>query len=296
MAESTKIEWCDSTFNPWIGCTKVSVGEKGACESCYAEVATPARAMGIQWGPGKPRHRTSPSTWALPARWERNADAFHAEHGRRQRVFCASLADVFDNEVDPQWRVDLFDLIRATPSLEWLLLTKRIGNAKAMLPPDWHNGYQNVRLGSTVVTQSEADRDIPKLLAMPALGHFLSCEPLLEEIDITEWLWGFDEPCAQCPKDIDCECGWNTRKQNGLPSIDQVIVGGESGSKARPMDPVWAESLRYQCADAGTAFFMKQMGGARNKLGDLSDMPESLRVREFPTVGRAHNDSPEAPR
>src|SRR5262245_48892390 len=108
MGENTNIAWADHTFNPWIGCTKVSVGDRGACVNCYAEVATPVRAMHIAWGPGKPRHRTSPATWALPLKWERGAEAFRAEHGRRQRVFCASLADVFDNEVDPQWRADLF--------------------------------------------------------------------------------------------------------------------------------------------------------------------------------------------
>jgi protein gp37 len=291
MGDNTKIEWTDATFNPWIGCTKVSVGPQGACVNCYAEVATPARAMRIQWGPGKPRHRTGLSTWDLPRRWERNAEAFQAEHGRRQRVFCASLADVFDNEVDPQWRTDLLSLIQQTPHLDWLLLTKRIGNARQMLNDTMaalhHSSWDewpwtHVWLGATVVTQDEADRDIPKLLATPASVRFLSCEPLLGPVDITEWLWGFDTPCVQCPRDIDCECGWNTRKENKLPSIDLVICGGESGPKARPMDIRWADDLRQQCADANTAFFMKQLGGIRDKGGQLADMPESLRVREFP--------------
>lgn len=263
MAENTNIQWCDSTFNAWIGCTKVSGGPQGACANCYAEVATPARAMGIQWGSGKPRHRTSPATWALPARWERNAEAFYAEHGHRRRVFCASLADVFDNEVDPQWRADLFDVIHATPSLDWLLLTKRIGNAKAMLPADWGDGYSNVWLGSTVVTQAEADRDIPKLLAVPARVRFLSCEPLLGPLDLTRIvIQPSNAPeSGKPPVSLDALHGWyGGANQDERTRIDLVIAGGESGSKARPSHPDWFRSLRDQCAAIGTAFFFKQWG------------------------------------
>ncbi|GAB7542982.1 hypothetical protein CS8_026520 [Cupriavidus sp. 8B] len=121
MSESTKIEWTDATFNPWIGCTKVSP----ACDHCYAEVSTPARALRVTWGAKEDRHRTS----AAPLRWNAQHAEFFATHGRRRRVFCASLADVFDNAVDPAWRVDLLQLIADTPNLDWLL-TKRIGNAR----------------------------------------------------------------------------------------------------------------------------------------------------------------------
>lgn len=131
MAEQTAIEWCDATFNPWIGCTKVS---PGGCANCYAEVSTPARvkrAAGVEtWGPHGQRQRTSAHNWKQPLAWNAAADAFEAEHGRRRRVFCASLADVFDNAVPPVWRSDLFKLIVETPRLDWLLLTKRIGNAR----------------------------------------------------------------------------------------------------------------------------------------------------------------------
>jgi protein gp37 len=123
MSANSKIEWTDHTFNPWEGCQKVGPG----CDNCYAE-ARNARFGGgqaVNWGPGAPRRRTSIANWQKPLAWNRAHAAFLAEHGRRQRVFCASLADVFDNAVDPAWRADLFQLIEATPELDWLLLTKR---------------------------------------------------------------------------------------------------------------------------------------------------------------------------
>lgn len=195
MSDTTSIEWTDSTFNPWSGCTKVSPG----CDHCYAESMMDTRLHRVQWGAGQARVRTSPANWRKPLQWNAQADAFFAKHGRRQRVFCASLADVFDNEVDPQWRVDLFDLIDATQDLDWLLLTKRIGNVLPMIQevaerrsdrmclpsprlPD------NVWLGATIVDQREADRDVPKLLATAARVKFLSMEPLLGAVKISEWL------------------------------------------------------------------------------------------------------------
>jgi hypothetical protein len=121
MSENSKIEWTDHTFNPWIGRTKV----RPACDHCYAERSTPSHTLGVEWGTHAESRRTSAPNWALPKRWNAQADAFRAQHGRRQRVFCASLADVFDNQVPANWRADLFELIHATPNLDWLLLTKR---------------------------------------------------------------------------------------------------------------------------------------------------------------------------
>lgn len=280
MSENTKIEWCDATFNPWIGCTKISP----ACEHCYAAVSTPARARDIEWGAGKPRVRTSAANWKQPLRWNNDAYLFgeckqcghrgnrkedtvcdvcggHAPEARR-RVFCASLADVFDSEVDPQWRADLFDLIELTPHLDWLILTKRIGNVFRLAPSvDWFAAHKNVWLGITICNQEEADRDIPKLLDVPACVRFLSCEPLLDDIDISNWIFGRAEPCPQCPKDIDCDCGWTGRHElNGEAALHWVIVGGESGHHARPMNPEWARSLRDQCSSTGLPFFFKQFG------------------------------------
>lgn len=206
MAETTAIEWCDSTLNPWIGCTRVSP----ACDDCYAARSTPARTMGITWGAGEPRRRTGASTWAQPMAWQRSAAAFQAQHGRRRRVFCASLADVFDDEVPPIWRADLFALIKATPDLDWLLLTKRIGNAWKMMADACGVSQasltlplHNVWLGATVVNQEEVDRDVPKLLRVPAAVRFLSVEPMLGPVDLEAMRYG--PPCTGCGMPVHLE-------------------------------------------------------------------------------------------
>lgn len=241
MSENSKIEWCDHTFNPFIGCTKVSPG----CDNCYAEHLMDKRMHKVVWGT-KDRLRTSAANWRKPLQWNKAHDEFKALHGRRQRVFCASLADVFDNAVDPAWRDDLWELIWQTPNLDWLLLTKRIGNVISMLPDKWGNGvvpyWPNVWIGATIVNQEEAERDIPKLLLVPARVRFLSMEPLLGAVTLQpHWLEG----------------EW---EQGVFPTIDWVIVGGESGAGARPMHPDWPRSLRDQCAAVETPFLFKQWG------------------------------------
>lgn len=176
MAENSKIEWTTHTFNGWEGCQKVGPG----CDNCYAEARNLRFSGGTNWGPGAPRRRTGAANWAKPIRWNREAKAA----GIRPRVFCASLADVFDNAVDPQWRTDLFHLIHQTPHLDWLLLTKRPGNIEKMLPSYSHTQrmWPNVWLGCTVVNQEEADRDARKLWRIPAKVRFLSIEPMLGPI------------------------------------------------------------------------------------------------------------------
>lgn len=252
MSTNSKIEWTDHTFNPWIGCTKVSP----ACDHCYAERSTPSRTLAVQWGAGQPRRRTTPGNWALPLRWNAQADAFEAQHGRRQRVFCASLADVFDNEVPDVWRVELFELIEATPRLDWLLLTKRIGNVRDMMRRILRPGTlpPHVWLGATICNQPEADRDISKLLAVDARVRFLSMEPLLGPVNLANM------PHPNRAKGAD----WvrlQVLARNGMgPGIHWVIAGGESGPQARPMHPDWVRSLRNQCLDAGVPFFFKQWG------------------------------------
>lgn len=272
MAADSKIEWTDHTFNPWIGCTKVSP----ACDHCYAEVSTPSRTLGVVWGPKAERHRTTPGNWAQPLRWNAQAEAFQAKHGRRQRVFCASLADVFDNEVPDAWRADLFCLIAATPNLDWLLLTKRIGNAHRMLPPDWVAAPpareiprmpDNLWIGATICNQEEADRDIRKLLQVPARVRFLSMEPLLGPVDLTDVPvgggHGHHEADPIITGNVLRRADWEA------PSVQWVIVGGESGPHARPMQPDWARSLRDQCQAAGVPFHFKQWGEhAPNWLND----------------------------
>ncbi|WCP14471.1 hypothetical protein sphantq_02917 [Sphingobium sp. AntQ-1] len=224
MAEFSKIEWTDHTFNPWIGCTKVSP----ACDNCYAENLMDTRYGRAKWGAGEARVRTAASNWSQPRKWDRQA----AKAGERPFVFCASLADVFDNEVDVVWRRDLFKLIEETPNLVWLLLTKRIGNVMKMtggvLPI-------NAAIGATMPNQFEYDRDRMKLAEVKRearpLFTFGSFEPMLGPII------------------LDCN------------APDWIIVGGESGQKARPMDLDWARSMKRQSDDLGRVFNFKQVGG-----------------------------------
>ncbi|WP_354678553.1 phage Gp37/Gp68 family protein [Cupriavidus plantarum] len=260
MSENSKIEWTDHTFNPWIGCTKVSPG----CDNCYAEQMMDKRMHKVEWGPRGVRVRTSAANWREPIKWNARHASFFAEHGRRQRVFCASLADVFDNAVSPVWRGDLFNLIEQTPNLDWLLLTKRIGNVKAMLEQlGLSEMPENVWLGATIINQEEADRDIPKLLATPARVRFLSMEPLLGPVDLSRHLWkccGNRVPghpgdgWMQPPDPPEC-CG-----DVEPAGLHWVIAGGESGQNARPIHPDWARSLRDQCEAAGVPFMFKQWG------------------------------------
>lgn len=239
MGETTKIEWADHTFNPWIGCTKVSP----ACDNCYAAALMDDRYGRAKWGPGEARVRTGKSNWQQPVKWNRIA----SQNGTRPFVFCASLADVFDNEVDPAWRADLFKLIEATPHLVWLLLTKRIGNVPHMadtLP-------RNVAIGATMANQAEYERDRMKLVNVRGLFGlaftFGSFEPLLGPVILDK------------------------------NAPDWIIVGGESGKGARPMNLDWARSLRRQSAELGRVFNFKQVGGrGADKGGHLLDGSEHL--------------------
>lgn len=252
MAETT-IQWADYTFNPWVGCQRVSPG----CEHCYAEaydkrvggVPIKQRVEGktqLRWGPSAPRTRTSTSYWKQPLKWDREAQAA----GMRKRVFCASLADVFEDRPELiAWRSNLFDLIATTPFLDWMLLTKRPENIRRLWPqthqPPGVSTWSNVWLGCTVEDQQRANERIPHLIAVPAAVRFLSCEPLLEAINLSKWL---DED----------RLGFVNSE------IDWIIVGGESGAKARPFDVAWARSLIQQCRDGGRSVeptpFVKQLG------------------------------------
>lgn len=280
MGADTRIEWADHTFNPWTGCQAVSP----ACDHCYAE-AQAKRAPKIfgGWGPHAERKRTSESYWRQPLKW--NSEARKA--GTRPRVFCASMADVFDNQVPIEWLIDLLDLIRTTEHLTWLLLTKRpqmirrrLEEALAHLAQGvdrgdliewialWLDGHPppNVWLGTTVENQAEADRRIPHLLAVPAAKRFLSCEPLLGPVDLSPR--PMIDPAGRHMTEDDVLRGIGMRHAappgyvfiNGGPRINWIIAGGESGSKARPSHPDWFRSLRDQCQAAGVPFFFKQWG------------------------------------
>jgi protein gp37 len=240
MGTRSKIEWTDSTFNPWVGCTKVARarGAPSACDFCYAEKWA-KRSGQVAWG-NHPRRRTTETYWRSPLSWNSRARLFQTEHGRRQRVFCASLADVFDNQVDPAWRADLFNLIRECDQLDWQILTKRPQNIRKMLPSDWGEGYPNVWLGTTTEDAIAYRQRASFLLNVPAAIHFVSYEPAIG-------------PLGQL--DID-----------GL-FPDWVIIGGESGVRSdliRLTNPQWARDVIAECLRLGAAPFLKQWGTYRN--------------------------------
>ncbi len=276
MADSTHIEWTDSTWNPWRGCQQVGPG----CLHCYAEARDVRWEGGLHFGPRAPRVRASDSIQQAPIVWQREADAFEAQHGRRRRVFALSLGDIFDNAVDLLWTWGALGKMEICDRLEWQLVTKRIGNLEDRVLPHWLTGSWpgNVGLMITVCTQAEADRDVPKLLAAKAASGIpwvgLSVEPLLEAVDLRPWL-GPDLLPSEATGGAAPDRGLG--EAGGLPltpaltrhpspsegrgeGLDWVIVGGESGPKARPMHPDWARSLRDQCKAAGVPFFFKQWG------------------------------------
>lgn len=260
MSKITKIEWTDSTFNPWWGCTKIAP----ACDHCYA-AALDKRTGGNHWG-DVPRRRTSEHNWNEPRRWQRNAAEFFSENGRKRMVFCASMADVFDNQVDPQWRVDLWALIRDTPDLVWLLLTKRPQNIRNMKPEFWDEIKGNVWLGTTVEDQKHADANVHHLTEHGPAVRFISAEPLLGPIDLS-----------------------------GLPRLDWVIAGGESGHGARPMSADWVRSLRDQCSAAGVPFLFKQWGewvdGKRVGKKSAGRMLDGIYHTAFPVKSMSSTDA-----
>lgn len=285
----TTIPWCHFTFNGWWGCDHVSP----ACDHCYAEAWAKRTGFPELWR-GQ-RRFFGDKHWREPLKWNKAAVA----EGVRYRVFAMSMADVFDNhpEVEPH-RQRLWDLIKSTPNLDWMLLTKRIGNAKRMLPPDWGAGYANAWIGATLADQGELERDVVKLLAVPARVHFISHEPGLGPLDL--------EHVKHRVKKLNV--------LRGALSIDLVITGGESGGKARPYNIQWAREIVDQCRRNHRAAFVKQLGARpylhvqrsiehsapgirlsireaevdatfklRHRAGeDMAEWPADLRVRQFP--------------
>lgn len=343
MAETTKIQWTDHTFNPWRGCTKVHAG----CAHCYAERESKRNpgVLGV-WGDMGTRVVAAEKTWGDPLKWNKAAEAA----GERRRVFCASLADVFedwgdghvsgpdgrvwvkpylDSESQPEnWQLEdeetmrrdsqgwrfvtlhdvrarLFALIDATPWLDWQLLTKRPENVRRMwpsftlLPPNVRVEHAlnhphadipdstspsprrpNVWIGTSVSDQETADKYVPELLKLRDLTPvlFLSIEPLLGPVDLRPLLpkWFYEcqkclasgesddrpgDPCGCEPADGNDgeECDGHLEVTRGS-GIDWIIVGGESGPKARPCRPEWILSIVEQCRSAGVPCFVKQLG------------------------------------
>ena len=291
MGEVSGIAWTDATFNPWWGCARVSPG----CENCYAETLATVRRKLPVWGVDADRKPMSEAYWRDPIKWNRKAEA----EGVWRRVFCASMADVFEtpperntqaHEVQNAARARLWKLIETTPWLDWLLLTKRPLNVEDCVP--WPRGEwpSNVWLGVTAEDQKRADERVPVLLKIPARVRFVSHEPALERVDFSKWL--------------------------GSDGVHWVITGGESGSKARPYYLNWAADIIEQCRNAGVAPFVKQLG-ARPYLqgvgllddddpdaidivrvslndpkgGDVSEWHEQLRVQEFPSATPSSRDA-----
>lgn len=238
MGENSKIEWTDHTFNPWWGCTKIAP----ECANCYAESFANRYKFNI-WGQNTPRRDLSEQNWRLPLKWNRAAKA----EGVRKRVFCASMADVFEDRDDrTRPRMRLWGLIKQCDWLDWMLLTKRPKNIHPLAPFWWsHEPPKNVAYGTSVGCRKSLPL-IDELRVVPASMRFLSMEPLLEDVGTLD-----------------------------LTGISWVIVGGESGPGARPMYADWARSIRDQCQTAGVAFFMKQ-------IDKKQPIPVDLMIREWP--------------
>lgn len=310
MAENSNIEWTDHTFNPWVGCAKVSAG----CKNCYAETLMDTRYGRVKWGVNGTRSKTAPGNWKQPLKWNNQryrctmcghwqkdggqcvkqtkttlllhgiapiADTWVRCEGvtefvERPRVFCSSLADVFEDRPElTEWRTELFKLIDATPHLDWLLLTKRPENIQRMWREVDDRGWlddsrPNVWLGTSVEDQAAANARIPELLKAAHLCRFtfLSCEPLLGPVDLLH----VDAVPYGGPKGHQIDCirkgywskSWGFVNHSDLHDtfgpLHWVIAGGESGPCARPMHPDWARSLRDQCEQAGVPFLFKQWG------------------------------------
>ncbi|MGB7989063.1 MAG: DUF5131 family protein [Candidatus Methylophosphatis roskildensis] len=256
-----KLVAADYTYNHREGCTEVSP----ACEWCYARVRNERFFAGENWGAGAPRRTRSDAYRKQPYKWDSHAKSL----GVRLKVFGGSLMDFADNEVPADWRIDLWQTIRATSNLDWLMLTKRVPNVVRMLPADWGDGYENVWLGATVWDQKSADRDIPRLLRIPRRLHWISVEPMLGRIQI---------PAER------------------LKQLGFVVIGGESGTHARPFDLDAAKCLLDACVRAGVPVFMKQLGknpvrAGHERLqlldpkgGNPEEWPAELQVRQFPNA------------
>jgi protein gp37 len=259
MGENSHISWTDHTHNEWIGCTKVSAG----CDNCYAEREQDLRYGRARWGKGNARYRTSEANRRKPFSWDRKA----AAEGRRYKIFTASLSDVFDEEVPDDWRDSLFSTIRATPHLDWLVLTKRVSKMLRYTRQHLLDMPSNVWWGCSIEDQDTAARRIPELLKLRALAWpkqpilWLSIEPLVGPIDASSYLVS--------------------------RSIDWVIVGGESGSRARQMQNEWALALRDQCSLFGVPFHFKQWG-EHDSAGVRVGKKTAGRILD----GREWNDAP----
>lgn len=286
MGKETGIAWCNSTRNFWSGCTKVSPG----CDFCYAETfqrfvrgKSEATGEAKNWGAGAPRIEHLKGAARDIRNWNRQAAARNAAAGKRipWRVFLNSHSDFFDNEVPNEWRELGWSVMRECTELTFLLVTKRIGNVKNMLPPDWGSGYPNVWLIITIVNELEMVRDIPKLMEFPCAVKGVSFEPALNRI-VWRDSFGYIKMCREHWPN------WH---------LDWLIIGGESKQREglpREFKVEWADEALAACREYNVAAFMKQMGGNATYGGqrisfndyeagaDPEEWRPELRVRQFP--------------
>lgn len=275
--KNSKIEWCHHTVNFWWGCALATLLDgtlSEECRNCYALLLSKLFSRGkATWGPkGKRWIRHEAARRELY-----KLDKAAHKRGVRERVFINSMSDTFEDRDDlNEAREMLWAACRFVTNLDILLLTKRPENVTRMVPAPWLTDWPtNVWVGTTCGTQAAADERVPALLKVPAKVRFLSCEPLLGPVDLM-----LDSECSswRCPEcgsaNVDPDqasddgkfwtcssCGQSDEGEADWKSdIHWVIVGGESGAKARPMHPDWARSLRDQCREAGVAFHFKQHG------------------------------------
>ncbi|KKQ95353.1 MAG: putative bacteriophage protein Gp37/Gp68 [Candidatus Woesebacteria bacterium GW2011_GWA1_39_11b] len=251
MGKTTNISWTDATVNFWTGCKKVSDG----CRDCYMFRDKK------RWGQDPNKITlSSDATFYAALKWK-----------DPKRIFTCSWSDFFLEEADA-WRNVAWQVIKNTPQHTWQILTKRPERIGRCLPDDWGRGYKNVQLGVTVESSKHLDR-IPYLIYTPAAVHFISLEPLIDMVDLSDFIM----PCAG---------------KRIMANIDWVIVGGESGRTAREMKLKWAEIIIKQCRETNVPIFVKQMGaytahhmGMGNRAGsNIEEWPEHLRIQQMPKI------------
>jgi len=247
MGKNSAISWTTHTFNPWWGCQRVSPG----CEHCYAETLDARWYDGAYWGSMNGRKEMKPAYWNQVYGWNIKAQ----KSDKPTLVFCASMADVFEDrpELSPLRGV-LWKLIRDTPDLTWLLLTKRPENVARLVPEDWLVDYfpSNVWLGVSVENQAYIHR-VAQIEDF-RVNRFVSVEPMLGHVDFQKYWW----------------------------AVDWVICGGESGMGCRPMESSWAMGLMNACEYRHIPFFMKQLGGHPDKRDDMKKWIDIFQVQQFP--------------
>ncbi len=299
MGDRTRIEWTDATWNPVTGCTRISEG----CRHCYIDRTPPFRMTGRFFRDRDGAYsREIGATTGVTLHPERLTVQLRKRSWRGKRVFVCSSADLFHDAVPDEYIARVWAVIALTPEVTYQVLTKRPARMRSLLcdrrfevlvgqviadvigdderreermlrgawtwdvshrsyhAPDWP--LLNAWLGVSTEDQATADLRIPILLDTPAAIRWISAEPLIGPVDF-ERVPGFNRV------GLDLRDWW-------------VVVGGESGPGCRPMDVDWARSLRNQCANADVPFFMKQLGGHPNKRDQLEDIPEDLRIRDYP--------------